>query len=231
MSLKCICGRTFSRRSAYSQHAQSCLRKAELISDEESSNGSNGIEDTQNIINEEFDSIDEEFEMDNNENNNVEDMSFDDNIEDTQNELISDMSTMSFEDILEPSGTPGSERANTSEFPNDAYRDLMLLVTNHKLSNRTGNDIIQFFNKHSNLVKSPLPSSIENGRKFMDNMEFSLNFDKVLITHHDGKDYFLYYQNLINCVKNIISVPDITKDFALSFKNYEVKCCPIKLFK
>jgi len=98
-----------------------------------------------------------------------------------------------------------------------------LLVTNNKLSNRTGNEIIQFFNKHSNLAKSPLPSNIEKGREFMDNMKFSLNFDKILITNHDNKDYFLYYQNLINCVKNIISVPDITKDFALSFENYKVK--------
>src|SRR5581483_2289372 len=30
------------------------------------------------------------------------------------------------------------------EFPNEAYRDLMLLVTDHKLSNKAGNAIIRF---------------------------------------------------------------------------------------
>jgi hypothetical protein len=227
MNFKCYnCNRTFSRGSSYSRHVKTCLRVVESIADEEYNNAND----------EEYDNHSEEDKQSIENENEEHEMSFD-SVESTQSRMsimsleeghelmeaeFSNISTMDFEE--EP------EIVNT-DFPNDAYRDLMLLVTNHKLSNKAGNDIIQFFNKHSNLVKSPLPSSIENGRKFMDNMKFSLNFDKILITHHDGKDYFLYYQNLINCVKNIISVPDITKDFALSFKNYKVKCCPIKLSK
>ena len=54
-------------------------------------------------------------------------------------------------------------------------------------------------------------------------MEFpNLEFCKVLITNHKGKDYYLYYQDLIKCIKNILSVPNITQDFTLSYKNYEV---------
>ncbi|KAF0356164.1 zn-finger domain-containing protein [Gigaspora margarita] len=34
------------------------------------------------------------------------------------------------------------------EFPNEAYTDLMVLVTKYKLSNTAGNAIISFFNKH-----------------------------------------------------------------------------------
>jgi hypothetical protein len=99
----------------------------------------------------------------------------------------------------------------------------MLLVTNHKLSNKAGNDIIHFFNKHSNLTTSPLPKNIEKGQAFMNNMKFSnLEFSKVLITNHESKDYYLYYQNLIYCIKNILSVPNITQDFALCYKNYKV---------
>ena len=109
------------------------------------------------------------------------------------------------------------------EFSNDAYKDLMLLVTRHKLNNRARNDIIRFFNKYLNLTKSPLPKNIEKGRAFMDNMKFSnLDFCKVLITNYGGKDYYLYYQNLIKCIKNILSIPDITQDFVLSYENYEV---------
>jgi len=57
----------------------------------------------------------------------------------------------------------------------------------------------------------------------MNNMKFSnLEFSKVLITKYKDKDYFLYYQNLIQCIKNILAVSIITQNFALSCKNYEV---------
>ncbi|POG58478.1 hypothetical protein GLOIN_2v1488560, partial [Rhizophagus irregularis DAOM 181602=DAOM 197198] len=35
------------------------------------------------------------------------------------------------------------------------------------------------------------------------------------------KDYFLYYQNLIQCIKNILAIPDITQNYALSYENFE----------
>ena len=135
-----------------------------------------------------------------------------------------------FENILESLEEPKifEEFENTEpeaclEFLNDAYKDLMLLVTRHELNNKTENDIIYFFNKHLNLTKSPLPKNIEKGRAFMDNMKFSnLDFCKVLITNYGGKDYYLHYQNLIKCIKNILSISDIIQDFALLYENYEV---------
>lgn len=171
--------------------------------------------------------------------NEVQNMSFDSigsmqSIESSQSNLVSEISAMSlednFEDILESFENPENfeefenpEPEACLEFPNDAYKDLMLLVTKHKLSNKAGNDIICFFNKHSSLTKSPLPKNIEKGRAFMNNMKVpNLEFCKVLITNHEGKDYYLYYQNLIKCIKNILSVPDITQNFALSYENYEV---------
>ena len=72
------------------------------------------------------------------------------------------LSEMSFnennilEDILEE-----SEPKINSDYPNEAYGDLISLVTKHKLSNATGNVIIKFFNKHANLNTSPLLKSIE----------------------------------------------------------------------
>src|ERR1700721_2313300 len=154
-------------------------------------------------------------------------MSFD-SIESTgsmQSNLISEISIMSLEDnyedilestdeteIFEESEDPRSE--TYTEFPNDAYKDLMILVTKHKLNNKAGNNIIRFFNKNSNLTKLPLQKNIVKGREFMDNMKISnLEFSKVLITNHGGKNYYLYYQDLIQCVKNILSVPNITQDF------------------
>ena len=47
-----------------------------------------------------------------------------------------------------------------NKFPNEAYTDLMALVLKNNLSNITGNEIISFFNKYSNLSISPLSKNI-----------------------------------------------------------------------
>src|ERR1700716_233290 len=53
-------------------------------------------------------------------------------------------------------------------YPNEAYEDFMTLVIKHKLSNTTGNAIIQFFNKYTNFDKSLLLKSTEWRQKYMD---------------------------------------------------------------
>jgi len=110
-----------------------------------------------------------------------------------------------------------------ADFPNEAYADLMALVTKHNLSNATGNAIIKFFNKHANLSTSPLPKSTEQGRKYMDKMNLpTLTFTKTSIINYKNNEYYLHYRSLINCVKNILSIPDISQNFALTFKELKV---------
>ncbi|GES96981.1 hypothetical protein GLOIN_2v1783703 [Rhizophagus clarus] len=199
MSFKCpLCMRIFSQRFAYTQHAQKCLKNVEVEVEEDDDNNNSekysSEMDTRSNLSSEYEN--DKVEVD--DDNDVQNMSFD--------SIGSAISEMSLED----------------KFPNDAYKDLMLLVTKYKINNKGGNEIIRFFNKHSNLTESPLPKNIEQGRAFMNNMKFSnLEFSKVLITKHEDKDYFLYYQNLIQCIKNILTVPDITQNFALSYENYE----------
>ena len=127
MSFKCpICARTFSQRTAYSQHVQKCLKKAEVEDDVEMDTKSDQYNDDEN---------DDE--------NEVQNMSFD-SIESSQSNLVSEISTMSledsFEDILESSeeaeifeefGNPepkifeefeNPEPETCSKFLNDAYK-------------------------------------------------------------------------------------------------------------
>ena len=170
--------------------------------------------------------------------------------ESTESNLVSEISMRSYEEVINMEESDNSQKNNilvesdnveesdnvdnidnieksdnANEFPNEAYADLMTLVTDYKLSNRAGNAIIKFFNKHSNVPQSPLPINIEKGRKFMNNMKFpNLTFKKICIASHNHKEYFLHYQDLIHCIKNILAIPDITQDFALSFENCEVKC-------
>ena len=171
--------------------------------------------------------------------------------ESTESNLVSEISMRSYEEVINMEESDNSQESNNilvesdnveesdnvdnvdnieksdnaNEFPNEAYADLMTLVTDYKLSNRAGNAIIKFFNKHSNVPQSPLPINIEKGRKFMNNMKFpNLTFKKICIASHNHKEYFLHYQDLIHCIKNILAIPDITQDFALSFENCKVKC-------
>src|SRR6266480_3255375 len=173
----------------------------------------------------------------------VQDMSF--SSVDTQSNLLSEISIVDYEERLESVDFEAEleteifeeilffdkfkndleiEDLKKPEFPNEAYKDLMLLVTDHKLNNKAGNAVIRFFNKHSTLLKSPLPKNIKNEREFMNKMNYpNLTFNKICITYYNGKEYFLHYQNLIHCIKNILEVPGITEDFALSYENYEVR--------
>jgi len=171
--------------------------------------------------------------------------------ESTESNLVSEISMRSYEEVINMEESDNSQESNNilvesdyveesdnvdnvdnikksdnaNEFPNEAYADLMTLVTNYKLNNKAGNAIIKFFNKHSNVPQSPLPINIEKGRKFMNNMKFpNLTFKKICIASHNHKEYFFHYQDLIYCIKNILAIPDITQDFALSFENCEVKC-------
>src|ERR1044071_6616384 len=171
--------------------------------------------------------------------------------ENTESNLVSEISMRSYEEVINMKESDNSQESNNilvesdyveesdnvdnvdnikksdnaNEFPNEAYADLMTLVTDYKLSNKAGNAIIKFFNKHSNVPQSPLPINIEKGQKFMNNMKFpNLTFKKICIASHNHKEYFLHYQDLIHCIKNILAIPDITQEFALSFENCEVKC-------
>src|SRR5438874_1700211 len=212
MNFKCpFCPRTFSQRSAYSQHTQICLRKVE-VDEEESNSETHSIDLTQDI-NESDDNELMEYEPF---QEAAQDTSFS-SMESTYSNLLSEISIMSYEENIELEESEESEKSEIfeeakepepealTEFPNDAYKDLMVLVTKHKLNNKAGNTIIQFFNKHSALSKSPLSKNIEKGRTFMNKMKFpNLSFNKICITYHNGKEYFLHYQSLIQCIKNIL---------------------------
>src|SRR5213080_4228832 len=165
MNFKCpFCPRTFSQRSAYSQHTQICLRKVEV--DEEESNSETHSIDLKQDDNEliEYEPFQEA----------AQDTSFS-SMESTYSNLLSKISIMSYEENIELEESEESEKSEIfeeakepepealTEFPNDAYKDLMVLVTKHKLNNKAGNAIIQFFNKHSALSKSSLPKNIEKG--------------------------------------------------------------------
>src|SRR5256885_17226573 len=95
MNFKCpFCPRTFSQRSAYSQHTQICLRKVEV--DEESNSETHSIDLTQDI-NESDDNELMEYEPF---QEAAQDTPFS-SMESTYSNLLSEISIMSYEENIE----------------------------------------------------------------------------------------------------------------------------------
>ncbi|KAF0541696.1 zn-finger domain-containing protein [Gigaspora margarita] len=130
-------------------------------------------------------------------------------------ELSDNMSVSAdyFEDMLSD-----DENHKYDEFSNEAYADLMILVTKYKLSNAGGNAIISFFNKYSNHSKSPLPKNIKQGKLFMNNMKSNLSYKKTKVLDYDNTEYFLYHMPLMSCIQNILEISDISQTFALEYE-------------
>ena len=115
------------------------------------------------------------------------------------------------------------EEVEPIEFPNKAYADLMALITNYNLSNEAANAVIHFFNEHSNLPLSPLPRNAKKGRELMEKMKIpTLTSKKHKILTYNNIDYYLFYYPVLNCIKNILSISDISQNLILNFKNFKV---------
>ncbi|KAF0483951.1 zn-finger domain-containing protein [Gigaspora margarita] len=104
------------------------------------------------------------------------------------------------------------------EFSNEAYANLMVLVTKYKLSNAAGNAIISFFNKHPKHSISPLSKNIRQGKEFMNNIKSNLSYKKTKVLDLDDTEYFLYYMPLISCIENILKIPDIAQNLEFEYK-------------
>ena len=61
-----------------------------------------------------------------------------------------------------------------AQWPNDAYCNFMELVIEDNISNKIGDKIIKFFNKHSNLEESSLSKSTKSGKDYLNQIKSSL---------------------------------------------------------
>ncbi|RHZ84929.1 hypothetical protein Glove_74g135 [Diversispora epigaea] len=115
------------------------------------------------------------------------------------------------------------EETKPIEFSNNAYTDLMTFVTNYNLFNKITNTVIHFFNEYSNLPLSSLPKNVKKGYELIEKMKIStLISKKHKILTYNNIDYYLFYHPVLNCIKNILSISDISQNFTLRFENFKV---------
>jgi len=106
-----------------------------------------------------------------------------------------------------------------TEWPNEAYREFMEITTKYQLSNAASDAIIHFFNKFSNLDKSPLPVSTQIGKKFLDSTNIRYNtFKDISITTFQGIEYTLYYRPVIQAIKSLLAIDDVNQNFAVHYE-------------
>ncbi|GES87424.1 hypothetical protein GLOIN_2v1836976 [Rhizophagus clarus] len=75
-----------------------------------------------------------------------------------------------------------------AEWPSDAYQEFMELIVEGNISNKVGDKIIKFFNRHSNLEKSPLPKSTKDGKDYLNQISSpSIDFKEKSVANYAGR--------------------------------------------
>jgi Plavaka transposase len=134
---------------------------------------------------------------------NLENVNFD--LEDLQGASLDDAL-----DTIEGKNKPES----IANYPNDAYRDFMELIIEGNISNKIGDKIIKFFNKHSALDKSPLPSSTKNEKDFINQIDSpSLDFKKKVVATYDEVNFILHYRPIFRAIQVLIQRSEVSDNF------------------
>jgi len=101
-----------------------------------------------------------------------------------------------------------------AKWPNDAYREFMELVVEGNISNKIGDKIIKFFNKHSNLEESPLPKSTRNGKDYINQINSpSLEFKEKIVATYSEVDFKLYYRPIFRAIQALLQRPKVAENF------------------
>lgn len=103
---------------------------------------------------------------------------------------------------------------NIANWPNDAYREFMELIIEGNISNKIGNKIIKFFNKYSNIEKSPLPSSTKSGKDFLNQINSpSIDFKKKVVATYNEVDFTLYYRPIFRSIQALLQRSEVADNF------------------
>ena len=117
---------------------------------------------------------------------------------------LEDLQGASLDDALDTiEGKYRPERV--AEWPNDAYREFMELVIEGNISNKIGDKIIKFFNKYSNLEKSPLPTSSKIGKDYLNQINSpSINFKEKTVATYSEVNFKLHYHPIFRAIQALL---------------------------
>jgi hypothetical protein len=114
-------------------------------------------------------------------------------------------------------------------FPNSAYEAFVQLVTKHKLSDSTANDIIQLFNKFHMDPTAALPPNAKSARALLDSIQIPhVLYNRTIVMEYDQIQYTLYYRTILDAIKELLSNVDIFKhcvfEYTPEYTNNNERC-------
>ena len=126
---------------------------------------------------------------------------------------LEDLQGASLDDALDTiEGKYRPERV--AEWPNDAYREFMELVIEGNISNKIGDKIIKFFNKYSNLEKSPLPTSSKIGKDYLNQINSpSINFKEKTVATYSEVNFKLHYRPIFRAIQALLQRSKVAENF------------------
>src|SRR5262245_56396947 len=126
---------------------------------------------------------------------------------------VDDLQGISLDDALD-TGEKKNKQENLAKWQNDSYRDFMELMIENNISNKTGDKIIKFFNKYSNLKISPLPKSTKNGKDYLNQINSpSVDFKEKVVATYKEVDIKLYYRPIFRLIQALIQRPEVVENF------------------
>ncbi|RGB24739.1 hypothetical protein C1646_772663 [Rhizophagus diaphanus] len=116
--------------------------------------------------------------------------------------------------------TKGKNRSERiALWPNDIYHEFMELITEGNISNKIGDKIIKFFNKHNNLQESPLPKSTKSGKDYLNQINSpAIDFKEKTIATHFRVDFKLYYRPIFCAIQAFVERLEVSNNFVLRRK-------------
>jgi hypothetical protein len=117
---------------------------------------------------------------------------------------------------------------NIAKWPNEAYREFMELIVEGNISNNIGDKMIKFFNKHSNLEKSPLLSSTKNGKDYLNQINSpSVDFKEKVVATYNEVNFTLYYRPIFRAIQTLLQRPEVANNFVYKGNLKKMKVCLI----
>src|SRR6185369_207177 len=231
------CRRTFTRQSGLTQHIRYYHPEREEFEDV------NQAVEKDNIFNDFFSSPDTSIF----ENENVEEMmSCSPDIVEfseyahSEPSVSGDISQRSSErDLIDSDNFEGASFLECAEesskkpglqWPNEAYQDFARICVNFDFSDSATDSLINFFNSHTHLEKSLLPTSAREMQKFMNSIKAPLfDFKEKPLLEFEGVTYTLYYRPIIKTIKVLLNKPDIIKELRVSYQEKTINEVSIEI--
>ena len=111
-----------------------------------------------------------------------------------------------------------STTTNKPEFPSEEFGEFMELITKWNLSDACSNDLLKFSRKicRDDVI---LPTSTKQSHQLLDKINVPhISFKKDLIIVYNEETYYLYYRQIFDAIKELLSNSDIFKHCVFDFK-------------